>query len=104
MQPEVMARRGHQEKDQQSKKSECLKGKAREAAVTRIAHEDADQGVQIAQRVELNNGKRPMPQREYKHDHAQMPAVIEQRQKSPVQTAERADAQDDMQKQQCRGS
>src|SRR6266498_2049412 len=84
MQPEVMARRSHEKQNQQRKESERLKGEVRNAGVACIADEQADQRIEIPQCVELEKRKRTVRQSENEHGDAQVPAIVKERQESPV--------------------
>ena len=52
--------------------------------------------------MELENGERPVRQRQDEHRYAQVPPIVQERQESTVEPAKRADAQDDVQQQQRR--
>src|SRR5579871_1176158 len=104
VQPEIVAGDGHEEEDREREESEDLKRKIGEAEEARVADEEADQRVQVAQRVELKNRKCAVPQGEHEHGDAEVAAVVEQRQKSAVEPAQGADAEDDVQQEKRGGA
>src|SRR5215467_3888650 len=90
-QPKVMAGRGHQKENDQSKEAQLLKREVRQTGEIVIGDEKADQGISIAQCVELYNRKGTVNQTEKEGDDAQMTSVIQQRQQARIQTAQRSD-------------
>src|SRR2546430_16746574 len=104
MQPEVVTGCGHQIENDKREESERLERKIGKAPVSRIADKHAYQRIDIAETVELHDGEHAMREAEQEHGHTQVAAIVEQRQKAPVEPAEGADAENHVQQEQRRGS
>ncbi len=81
-----------------------LKWKAREARVVGARHQHTDERVHITKRVKLNQRERAVYQGNEKRRHAEMSAVIEQRQEARIEPAQRPDCQHDVQEQRRAGA
>src|SRR6266852_8947943 len=103
-QPEIVARGSHQEENNQCKESQSLKGKISDTAVPRVADEETDEWIHIPQGVELEQRKTTMCQAQKKRRDSKVPAVVEQWKKTAIQSTQWADAQHDVQQQECSGS
>src|ERR1700687_6062011 len=90
-QPEIVAGRGHQEENQKREESQSLERKLRQAVIPGVADEYADQRIDVAKGMKLNDGECPVRQSEQKRCDSQMPPVVEQGKKTWVQPAERTD-------------
>ncbi len=93
-QPEVMAGGRHQEQDQQRRQAKPFERELAEAARARIADQQADQRIEGPEAVELQQREAGVGRRQQEHGHAQVPAVVEQRQPAIVQPGEGPDGQD----------
>ena len=93
-QPEVVAGRGHQEQDQQRGDAERLEREADELAVVLPGRQLGDEVRQIALHQIPVEQEPEMRDRDQKRQHAEMPAVVEQRQEAAVEPRQRADRQD----------
>jgi hypothetical protein len=99
-----VARGGHQEQDHESGKPQLLKGEIAEAREILIGYEEADQGVFVAETMELNDAKRSMNESEEKCHDTEVAAIIKQREKTRVEPAQGADTQHHVQKKKCGGT
>ena len=78
----------------------CWNGNCATLAQLRVAGQQADQRIAVAEGVELEERETAVRQREDEHRDAQVAAVPEQRQESAVEPRQRADREDDMQQRQ----
>ncbi len=102
-QPEIVAGGRHQEQNQERQKAQWLKRKPVQAVIPRVADEEADQRVQDAESMKLEEREPPVSQRNEKHRDAEMTAIVKQRQEGTVQPAKRTHDQDHMQHEQGAG-
>jgi hypothetical protein len=108
--PEVVARRRHDEQNDQRAEAEDLERELRDVAEVRerrgviatVCSEDADEWVRIAERMKLNDREDAMHQREQRHRHSEMAAIVEQREKARIEPRQRTDGEDDVQQQKPR--
>ena len=79
VQPEVVARGGHQKQDDERDQTEWLEWDLTDRRVPSVADEHADERVECPGRVELDDREHPVRQREREHHHAEMATVVEKR-------------------------
>ena len=103
-QPEVMAGSGHQEQDNERDESKRLKREVGEAAVIAIGKQEADQRVGITERMKLKDRKRAVNQAQKKRRRSKVPAIVEQRKKAGIESAQRTDAKDYRKQKESRGA
>jgi hypothetical protein len=94
--PEVVARRRHQEEDAERDQAQRLE--------SRVAAEQAHERRHDPERVELDGDQSPVSQPDEEGRDAQMTAVVEKRQPPRVETAQGADRQDDVEQDEGEGA
>ena len=80
-------------------KSQRLKREVSDAGVVAVRGPKADKWIFRAKRMKLEQRKTAVDQRDQKCSHTEMPAIVEQREKSGVKSAQWANAEDDGQQQ-----
>jgi hypothetical protein len=76
VQPKIMARDGHQEKNDQRDKTQRLEGERGKGVEIGIGAKKRYEGVLVTQRMELDYAEAPMDERYGEHCYAQVPAII----------------------------
>ena len=86
----------HEKQNDEREHPKLLKREVNEAAVVAARDENTDDGIHVAKRVELNEPEHAVARAEQEGCHTEMAAVIQQRQKASIETAQRANRQDDV--------
>jgi len=81
-----------------------LEGEISYGVETSVRDENGQNGRDVALGMELDDRECTVGEAEQEHGYAKMPAVVEQREKSGIKAAERADAKNDVQQQECGGT
>jgi hypothetical protein len=102
--PEIVAGGGHEEENDERDQAQWLERKPRQLTPASVRGQDADQRVDDSQGVELDDREATMGESEGEHRHAEMAAVVEQRQEAPIEPRQRPDREDDVQQQHRRGT
>lgn len=92
-----MAGGGHQKQNQQGKKAQNLKRKILQRAIVGIGSKNRKDRINIAQTVKLDDVKNPMHHPNQKCSDPQMPSVVQQWQKTMIQTRHWPNAQNELQ-------
>jgi hypothetical protein len=87
---------GHKKEDEQREESEGLKGEIGDAAVPRVADEQTDERASITKCMKLDQTKPAVREPQKECGYAEVAAVIEQGEKTPVQPGQGPNAQHDV--------
>src|SRR5512146_2966711 len=94
-----MASGRHKKENYEREKPKRLEREIAQAGEMPVGGEQADQRIGVAERVKLDERETAVRQSKEERGHAQVPAVVEQRQKAAIKAANRADTKDDVQQQ-----
>src|SRR5689334_8980288 len=87
VQPEIVARRSHQKENHQSRRAELLEGEIGKTTISGVARQQTDNRVYVTERVELEEREYAVAESQHKHIDAEVPSVIQHRQKAIIQPA-----------------
>jgi hypothetical protein len=104
IQPVIVACGRHEEEREQSDDADGLVGKADELEIVRPVGDLVGQALQGVVRGEPFDHRCAVDERDEECQHAEMPAIVEERQEFRIEARERADAEDDRQHQEGAGA